>query len=386
MVLRQVRLELLRAFRGDGDPPRRSRALRMRLTDAEKQRLANCVWVRSDGAVFSGLRGAAAVELAQQTNRASYKYVSLWLSSRQCVFMVHRLVLWAFHADALLARAEAARAAGDLDHAAPDDFEAGHRDDDRANNRAENIVPLTSAENLRQSHARADRRSNAHARSRPVVVADLGPRAPPLPFAAGHEFPSFNEAARQLSDATGRAVVFTAASICCSANRGGRYRDVLFKRGTRADDEDEAGEVWRPAPESGAWCRTLGQAIRVSNRGRVWRLRGNIKLRGHEPNRLYRTVTIDKRCLYAHTVVWRVWNGAWVRPGEWVAAGIPEGLLVLHGGPGRAPNAMRRVGGYERNWVEDLRLGTRAENAADFRHELAFRNQGRAIEVDLIEL
>lgn len=373
LSLRQVRLELLRAFRGPGDPPRKSRALRMRLTDAEKQRLAERVWVRSDGAVFSSPRnGGALTELAQQTNRASYKYVPLWLSSRQCVFMVHRLVLWAFHADALLARAAAARAAGDLDHAAPDDFEAGHRDDDRANNRAENIVPLTTAENLRQSHARAGRRSNAHARSRPVVVADVGARAPPgFPFAAGHGFASFNEAARRLSEATGCA--FTAASICCSANRGGRYRGVLFEHGLRADDEDEEGEEWRPPPESGAWCGTLGQAIRVSSRGRVWRRRGNLKVRGHEPNRLYRTVTIARRCLYAHTVVWRVWNGGWDGAGEWGAAAIPEGLLVLHGGPGRAPNAVRRADGYERNWVEDLRLGTRAENAADVKHEQALR-------------
>jgi hypothetical protein len=378
-MLRQVRLELLRAFRAERDPPRKIRTVRLCLSDADKQRLAERVWVRSDGAIFSRMRGGAPVELAQQTKHNGYKCIQLSLGSRrQFKFMVHRLVLWAFHGDALLARAAAARAAGDLDHAAPDDFEAGHLDDDRTNNDARNIAPLTRIENVRQSHARADRRSHARAQSRPVVLVDAGPRAPPdLPFAAGHEFESYNEAARRLNEAL-REGNFTPAGIWSSVNRNTRHRGFLFANGRRADDEDEEDEAWRPAPESGSWCETLGQAIRVSNRGRVWRRRGNIKSRGHEPGGLYRTLNINGRVMLAHTVVWRLWNGAWNARGEWVAADIAEGLWVLHGGAGRAPNAVRRADGYERNWPVDLRLGTQAENAADMKHERSIEGREAA--------
>ncbi len=71
----------------------------------------------------------------------------------------------------------------------------------------------------------------------------------------------------------------------------------------------------------------------------------------------------------------RCCNGGFDKRGEeWVPQPVPtdaagRDMLCLHGGPGGASDAVRRVGGYERNHLEDLRWGTAEENAADKKHE-----------------
>ncbi len=51
-------------------------------------------------------------------------------SSDKARFPVHRLVLWAFHAERLMERARECADAGETDYEYPDDFDADHVDRD----------------------------------------------------------------------------------------------------------------------------------------------------------------------------------------------------------------------------------------------------------------
>ena len=71
-----------------------------------------------------------------------------------------------------------------------------------------------------------------------------------------------------------------------------------------------------------------------------------------------------------HNLIMRCSNGAPdAETGEWVMQDVPKDangndMVVMHGGPGLAPDAERRdADGYERNWLVDLRWATQEEYA-----------------------
>jgi hypothetical protein len=272
--------------------------------------------------------------------------------------LVHRLVLWAFHGEQLMERVRVMRnqAANSLEaarYSIADNWDAGHRDNNPKNNRADNIVPQTRAENNRQSLANPNRASSAPALSRPVHIISVPDGYDEFPV--GHVFASESEAARQ----TG----FNRGGISQSVRTRGLCHGVGFEYSGRADDANEPGETW-----SGD-VLFEGVTLRVSSHGRIQH-RG-IRTHGTDrPGTAYRCIMIDRKLYFAHVVIWRCWHA--VRDpasGSLVAAAIPRGQFVLHGGPGLASRDERRVGGYERNWPVDLRVGTAKDNASDRKRE-----------------
>ncbi len=356
----KIPLDLLRNFR-PAENPRQSNAVRMKLSEKEIVDLATHVWVQEDGEVYSDMSGKM-FRLAQQ-KAGEYKVVRIRLRDKERQFRVGRLVMFAWHHERLMERCAEAAAAGDTEYNYPDDFEAGHKDDDPDNNVASNIEPQTRDEQQVQSHARLERRTSAAAQSRPVVVAEFraSASAQARTFPVGHEFPSAMEAARQTGIYQG--------SISRSAKKRTFADGVRFVAGVRDGDQDPAGRVWRPSIDSKKWCMALGgPGFRVSNDGWIWFKQGNIKIRGYVvTGTIYRKIEIGGKRYQAHTVLLRCFNGAFDEDGEWVAQEVPKdangkAMMCLHGG---APDDERRADGTERNHVSDLRWGTAAENAAD---------------------
>ena len=365
----KIPLSLLQAWRLP-DNPRASKAIRMVLSDEEKVRLSQCVWVQEDGEVWSNVSGKM-VHLTKQ-KKGRYWYVEYTVQGKKRAFSVGRLIMMAWHSKLLMERCSEAVAAGDLEHAHPDDWEAGHINDDPDDNRAVNIEPQTQNENMTQSYARPDRRSNGPALSRPVVVAEVQARASTQAraFPVGHTFPSGRDAARQTGIHLG--------SIWDSTTKGHFAKGVRFVSGVLESDTDPPGRVWYPSNESGKWCTTLGgHGIRVSSDGWVWKKTGSLKSPGFATTgTIYRRTEVGYKTCFVHALILRVANGKFDEHGEWLAQEVPKDdkgndMVCLHGGPGRAPNAERRVNGVERNHFVDLRWGTKQDNAADAAHERA---------------
>ena len=366
----KIPLSLLQAWRLPANP-RASKAIRTVLSDEEKVRLSQCVWVQEDGEIWTNVSGRMIHLKKQKKGRYWYVRISLVQDKRRA-FSVSRLIMMSWHSKLLMERCSEAVAAGDLEHVHPDDWEAGHINDDPDDNRAVNIEPQTGIENKRQSFARPDRRSNAPARSRPVVIAEVQAQASAQAraFPVGHTFPSGSDAARQ----TG----IHDASIRNSMTKGYFAGGVRFVNGVLESDTDPPGRAWYPSNESGKWCTSFGgHGIRVSNDGWVWNKMGSLKSPGFVmTGTIYLQIKAGYKTWFVHTLLLRVANGKFDENGEWLAQEVPKDdkgndMVCLHGGPGRAPNAERRVNGVERNHFVDLRWGTKQDNAADAAHERA---------------
>ena len=366
----KIPLSLLQAWRLPANP-RASKAIRTVLSDEEKVRLSQCVWVQEDGEIWTNVSGRMIHLKKQKKGRYWYVRISLVQDKRRA-FSVSRLIMMSWHSKLLMERCSEAVAAGDLEHVHPDDWEAGHINDDPDDNRAVNIEPQTQNENMTQSYARPDRRSNGPARSRPVVIAEVQAQASAQAraFPVGHTFPSGSDAARQ----TG----IHDASIRNSMTKGYFAGGVRFVNGVLESDTDPPGRAWYPSNESGKWCTSFGgHGIRVSNDGWVWNKMGSLKSPGFVmTGTIYLQIKAGYKTWFVHTLLLRVANGKFDENGEWLAQEVPKDdkgndMVCLHGGPGRAPNAERRVNGVERNHFVDLRWGTKQDNAADAAHERA---------------
>lgn len=277
-----------------------------------------------------------------------------------------RLALWAWHEARLMERVFEKRAQGDTKYSVVDNW-CAVRLDPRGQDDAKNLAPMTLEESTLHSRTQSRRRtmwrSNAPARSRPVVIAEITAKAKidRALFPVGHVFPSAMQAARELD--------FHQGAISRSCKTGCFHQGVKFELGARDDDADLPGELWTDTVILNC------VEVRVSSHGRVWF--GGIKRRGcHYKDTYYRQVGIGGSIFLVHHVIWRCWNATERdAAGRLVAAEIPEGMLVLHGGPDRAPDNVRRADGTERNWPEDLRLGTYADNQADVKHERALKRR-----------
>jgi len=102
------------------------------------------------------------------------------------------------------------------------------------------------------------------------------------------------------------------------------------------------------------------KGIEVSNKGRV-KIRDNKITRGTPiTNSRYHRVgvklTCDTKCKYysVHVLVWQAFN----------SRDVSEGKVICH--DESIPEEERLIGGYERNWLSDLREGTQSENIQEF--------------------
>lgn len=288
--------------------------------------------------------------------------IRLTRGSKKTAVYHQRFALWAWHEARLMERVAEKRAQGDKKYSVVDNW-CAVRLDPRGPDDASKLSPMTLEELRVHSNTQSEHLSSAPARSRPVVIAEISAKATidRARFPVGYVFPSSHQAARELELHQG--------GISNSCIKGFFCGGVIFEFGEREDDADLPGELWTDI------VVLNGVEVRVSSRGRMWF--GGIKRVGCRfKDTYYRTVKIGGRRIRVHHVIWRCWNATERdEAGRLVAADIPEGMMVLHGGPGRAPDHVRRKDGTERNWPEDLRLGTQADNMADVKHERVLKRQ-----------
>lgn len=95
----------------------------------------------------------------------------------------------------------------------------------------------------------------------------------------------------------------------------------------------------------------------VSNKGRVMGCYNNIMTPNKNRNgSKYSSVYINYKRIYIHQIVWKTFNGE-----------IGDGLEILHD-----DKASLLENGAYRNWLEDLKLGTRTENMIEFHSKNTF--------------
>ena len=128
-------------------------------------------------------------------------------------------------------------------------------------------------------------------------------------------------------------------------NNKQRPYGMLFKKvPPRMIDE----EVWKEVPHS-FYPTQIEGIYQISTRGR---LKGPYGFHRPVKNRngaKYSSIYINTR-IYVHRLLWETFNGP-----------VPSGFEILHD-----DDAPLNPDGSYRNWLEDLRLGTRSENMREF--------------------
>ena len=360
---RRIQIDVLRAFR-PLDKPRKSKLNRLKLTEPQKAELARDINLgEKRREVFRTTKNGRVLQLTPHVVKG-YSIVRIMLDGEYKCIGEHHLRLLAWHGELLMKLAREGMAKGDTEFCYPDDWFPDHIDRNPLNNDASNLRPVTHKQNMAHAHNNPARKSSAAKLSRGVVIVGHkdGKVAEELAlkFPVGTEFASSMDAGRKtgFSDRNIAKVAIKNMEIEFSRYAVG---GLVFEHMARENDVDPPGRVWTPL-----FCYSLGGiGIRVSNDGWLWFKRGNIKTQGYEVRGSRYRVTGDTP---VHQVAWRIWNGSLV-DGEWIAAKIPDGLVICHGGPGRALAAERIIGGYERNFPADLRADTLKANRADIKHE-----------------
>jgi hypothetical protein len=360
---RRISIDVLRAFRPLVGKPRKSKLKRLALTEPEKVELARDIYIgEKSREVYRTTKTGRVLQLTPQIING-YSGARFRLCGKKKYIGEHQLRLLAWHGELLMKLAQEGVVKGDTEYCYPDDWFPDHIDRDPLNNDASNLRPVTANENLAHSLSNPARKTNAAALSRGVVI--VGHRDGEvtgelsLKFPVGTEFTSTRDAARQ----TGLG--------CGNISRAAKHNNVTPGRYHTGGLVFEWCANEEPPP--GPWCKSLGGGgFKVSSDGYIWFKIGNIKTKGTErPGSRYRTISIGRKRMYSHRVIWQYANGKLNADGEWIAADIPSGFVICHGGHGRALDAERIIGGYERNWPADLRADTRAANSADIKHEAA---------------
>ena len=364
---RRIQIDVLRAFR-PLDKPRKSKLNRLKLTEPQKAELARDINLgEKRREVFRTTKNGRVLQLTPHVVKG-YSIVRIMLDGEYKCIGEHHLRLLAWHGELLMKLAREGMAKGDTEFCYPDDWFPDHIDRNPLNNDASNLRPVTHKQNVAHSYDNPGRKTSAAKLSRGVVIVGHKDgkvtEALALKFPVGTEFASSSDASKK----TG----LDAGSISHEATKNmaiefSRYAvgGLIFELMARENDVDPPGRTWTPL-----FCKSLGGCgVRVSNDGWLWFKKGSIKNQGYkEPGSQYHRLEIGGVHQYSHQVIWRVWNGSLV-DGKWIAAKIPDGLVICHGGPGRALAAERIIGGYERNWPADLRADTLKANSADKKHE-----------------
>ena len=298
------------------------------------------VWTRKFGTSTTKMSDEPRVLSAAETNRG-YDSVKLQLDGKKINLLVHRVVVFTLNFESVL---EIQRRTG-LPY---DQIHIDHIDQNKKNNALKNLRPCTPKEN---NANRTDVKSSAPARSKPVRIV--------LPENDGRVFDSVNDAARKLDLKPGS--VSRSCRTCCKV---GGFKFEYVEDPDLPDERWFKGKIW--VNKRIGW-----KPVEYSNKGRVKTSQG-VKTFGTKAG-YYRTIQFYGQRIYVHCLIYRAFHLD--------GAEIPEGFVVMHVG---LTDAERRCNdGTERNWIDDLVLGTLSENAKEAHRQ---RNLKRAREEEQKEV
>ena len=301
--------------------------------------------VRTDGHILSMQPAALKkygrpIVLKPATNPHGYRRQTFHLGQLQLALMVNRVVAFMLDFDSIFKVHQETGVPFDkiqIDHI------NGKRDDDRL----ENLRPVTAKENLA---ARKVVKSCGPRQSKAVFVSDSSD-----PECIGQRFDNAYVAAKTLE------LYPSCISRCCSTDGKGKSFSKSDKSKWYsfkfAEQPDLEGEIWSEP------CEINGIMITASNKGRVTTVHG-VKTDGHASGR-YRKVFINKDPEFVHQLIYRIWHLK--------GAPIPEKMVVMH--VGLTKEERRCNDGTERNFLEDLVLGTQSENLKQDHEERKAKRQ-----------
>ena len=289
------------------------------------------VWTRRVEGQRTKIREARV--LAYRVSNTGYHRVCLLLDGKRIHLSVHRVVAFTLNFQSVLALKN--RTGLEFN-----EIQIDHIDQNRLNNSLENLRPCTPGENLLN---RTDVKCSGPALSKPVRIV--------FPENDGRVFDSTIDAAKKLNLDHG--------SVSNSCRKGWKVRGFKFEY---VEFPDLPDEIWF---KSKIWVNAkIGEKpFEYSNKGRVKTSQG-VKTFGSKSG-YYRSIGFYGQFFYVHVLIYRAFHLD--------GAPIPYDRVVMHV---NLKDADRRCNdGTERNWLEDLVLGTQSENAKE-----AFRQRKRARE------
>lgn len=236
-----------------------------------------------------------------------------------------------------------------------DNYDVDHIDGNHDNNELSNLQWLSRSEHCKKTRMQTKGRRKSQIKKQGKKVKVVAVKRDGKKYMCGRVFDSCHCAARELD--------LKHQNVSSSARKGhwvnGKY---MF------EFEEELilqNEVWKPIGNDG--CQ-------ISNKGRFKTKRGNIINGANIPGRKYRRVNVklngDKKVkqYLVHVIVWIAFNGP-----------IPDGLIVMHND---TYNTLDEDG-YERNWLEDLSLGTFKQNSQSYHNNRTGLKRVRDIETGI---
>jgi hypothetical protein len=249
----------------------------------------------------------------------------------QKLFRRHRICLASFYPDKI-----------------PNDInshDVDHIDGNHENNVLSNLQWLKRSEHTRKTMTQTKQKRKSY-------VEKAGRKVKVMRVEKGGETKYLNKIFNSCTCAANELRV-DSGSISQSAKKG-YVVDEKYVFGY-VDEMHIQGEIFKP----------LGD-YEVSNKGRVKMKRGNITTGTNITFSRYRKIGIKlqedtrRKQYLVHVLVWIAFNGP-----------IPEGKVIMHDDTKRT----RDHDGYERNWLEDLKLGTHSENAQSYHNNRSNRKR-----------
>lgn len=214
------------------------------------------------------------------------------------------------------------------------DYDVDHIDGNHSNNALSNLQWLSKSDHSKKTRKQEKRDYKISSRGKPVKVIKV--KGDGNKNHSGRIFFTVHDAARKLNLGIG--------SISKSAHKG-NWVQGMYKFEFVLEPYLE-GEVFKPIGE-----------YEISNRGRLKNKFGEISRGSKMTLSKYRCTQIKLECdvksrqYLIHVLVWIAFNGP-----------IPKGKVVMHND---SYNTLDDEG-YERNWLEDLSLGTQSENIQSY--------------------
>jgi hypothetical protein len=214
-------------------------------------------------------------------------------------------------------------------------YDVDHIDGVHSNNHVSNLQWLTKSDHARKTQAqiKGNRKSFVEKKGKRIVIIYDSHSSIIGPCMTGREFDSITCASKTLE--------LNISNIFKSLNKG--YLTIRFKF-KYIEQDLRPGEYFIP----------LGPYM-VSNRGRYKNKHGKITT-GYDTDRRYRRARVNlngkTKGYLMHSLVWMAFNGP-----------VPPGMVVMHNDTYDTLDEF----GYERNYLEDLTLGTQKQNTQSYR-------------------
>lgn len=225
-------------------------------------------------------------------------------------------------------------------------YTVDHIDEDYKNNHIDNLQFLTRRENSKKSNLQRTI-TKRNRPSKPLIVTDVKDGG--IKNKNGAIYNSF----KSLSDDLGISI----SSIEKSLTRPNYYAGSIYKIEYQSTESQLLpGEYVGKASEY--FKSMYGNNYRMTNFGRLINTIGGItdgsKVKRKGVYKQFGIKGVDNKHykIEAHLLLWRYFHGE-----------IPKGQVVRH------VRSNRDADGYERNYIEDLELGTQSQNCQDY-HDL----------------